>query len=328
MGKYKRKRSLNSSSGSSNSGDLSMNKSIAEENSNVKQKLNTQYENQEIRSTAVYEDTASQSAFSEGNFLSDSDEAVPNSIHNSSGNICHANDKEERYFESYFDTLARKRSQSLQSRTEQMKTSSHLVTKTKGLIKENFLKVVPPPRSLDGQRFGNDSNHQLHQVTHPKKRIKTNLYGGPVPVFSNIITNEKSVKCVDVSDKCISDKCVDEKNVQGSVTNQVDLNQQDLNVQNLRDMKVIEMSNVNVVEQGEVIALDKSILIPNGVTDNVDETLTKQVIEPKNNKPSRPPLTEEQKKRLKDVQSRTVFIKGLKDDLRNYFKHLPRKLNK
>lgn len=75
----------------------------------MKQKLNTQYENQEIRSTAVCEDMALQDAFSEGNFLSDSDEAVPNSFYNSSGNIRHANDKEGRYFESYFDTLARKK---------------------------------------------------------------------------------------------------------------------------------------------------------------------------------------------------------------------------
>src|SRR5688572_2806416 len=150
MGKYKRKRSLNTSSDSSNSGNLSMNKSIAEEKSNVK--LNTQHENQEIVSNAVCEDTASQDAFSEGNFLSDSDEAAPNSFYNSSGNIRHSNDKEEIYFESYIDTLARKRSQSLESRTEQTKTTPHLVTKTKGLIKENFLKVVPPPRSLDGQR--------------------------------------------------------------------------------------------------------------------------------------------------------------------------------
>ena len=322
MGKYKRKRSLNSSSGSSNLGDISMNKSIAEEKSDVSQNVNTQYENQEIRSSAVCENTALEEALSEGNCVSDSDETVPNSFYNSSGNIRRATDKEEWYFESYCDSLARKRSQSLENRTKNGLTSP-LITNTKSVVNENFLKVVPS-RSLVDQRLGNDSQH-LRQFIHPKKKIRTDIY--KIPVFSNIVANEDSVKCINVSDKVVDEKCIDEKNFEGYVPNQ------DLNVQSVSDMKVIEMSNVIVVEQGEVIAIDKSILIPSGVTSNlvtgnVDETINKQITEPKNNSRSRPPLTEEQKKRFKDVQSRTVFIDGHKDDLRNYFKHMPRKLNK
>ena len=91
---------------------------------------------------------------------------------------------------------------------------------------------------------------------------------------------------------------------------------------------MIDMSNANVVRQEEVIAIDKPTLKPYGVINKVNETLSKQVVERKTNSQSRPPLTEEQRKRIREVQSRTVFIDGHRDEIRKYFKHMPRQLNK
>ena len=206
-------------------------------------------------------------------------------------------------------------------------STSSLYTKRKTLLQKDFLKVVSP-RTLEVQRCGSDSNGGK-QIAHPKKKCKTSIYKSPI--FDNV--NEKGVSCVDevcVNDNdveacvsCVDQVCGNENDAEKCVTNQKDLNFQILN-----EIKIIDVSNAKVVRQDEVIVNDKTVLIPKEVTNEINQTLTKKVIERTANSQSRPPMTEEQKRRLREVQSRTVFIDGYKDELCNYFKRMPRKLNK
>lgn len=176
MGKnnHKRKRPLDTSSSSSNLGETSMNNNIAEEKSDVKQKSTTQSENKEIQSTACGVISLRPGSI-EGKDYSDSDEDMSNLSYNSSGNLCSSNVTEEKYFESYVESLARRRSQSLESRPRQMKNrpTSPLITKTKTLINEDCLKVISP-RRLEDQRCSNQcKDGKLHQqLAHRKKRLK------------------------------------------------------------------------------------------------------------------------------------------------------------
>ena len=70
------------------------------------------------------------------------------------------------------------------------------------------------------------------------------------------------MKCANLSEKCVDQVCDNQKNVKESVTSQKDLNLQILHVD---EMKMIDMSNVNVVRQEEVITIDKPTLKPNRV---------------------------------------------------------------
>ena len=336
MGKNKntRKRPLNTSSSSSNMGDLSMDRSIVEEKSGVKDKSETLHENPELQTTAcgvVSLRTAS-----------DSDKDASNLSYNSSSdNLCASVVTDEQKFESYFESLARRRSLSLDSRPEQMKSGLNnpiQFTKTKTLSEKDFLKVVSPRRLESQRRWSDRKEDNLRQhLTHPKKKIKTSIFNSPIfdkssvsDSIQSLVVNEESITCVDlnatekfVDQVCVDQMCANQKSLEESVTSSKDLNFKILN-----EMKMTALSNANEIRQGEVIAIDKSLLIPNGVINEVNKTLIKQVSESKANSQSRPPMTEEQKRRLREVQSRTVFIDGHKDELRKYFKHMPRKLNK
>ena len=397
MGKNKLKRRLNTSSSSSNFGDVSLN--IPEEQKfDSQKKYVLQQEVQKVLPAAsettsgltgdIEKRKENEGDDIEGNHTSESVEDLRNFIYKSSDNLHsdYNSQKKSDCFESYFESLARRRCRSLENRPDQFLGKGN----TNKLKRENVLTNVPPRKIQDQMSGTNAKDGERRQSLHPRKKIKVNLYKNPtfdklhvfesykpnIPVFANVAANEESVKRVIVSHKCFDEQSNDEKDVERSVKNQGDLF-----FQNVNDVKMVDMSNVNVMKEGEVISIDKSILIPNEVTRNVDETLIKQVTvpyevtrnvnetlikqvtepnevtrnvnetlikqvtesnevtrnvnetlikqvtEPKNNSHS-PPLTEEQKKRFKEVQSRTVFIEGHRDDLRNYFKHMPRKLNK
>ena len=183
MGKrnYKRKRSLDTSSGSSNFGDLSINKSIAEEKkSDVKQKEYTQQQNKEFQPVVC----GTVSLRAEGDDISQSDEEMSNPSYNSDDNLCTYNFTEQKCFESYFETLAKRRSHSLEGRSEQMRNESttSLITNNKRLFQRDlfrkdlfqkdfpndFLKVASSRRLEEQRRVGDSKEGK--QLTHPKKR--------------------------------------------------------------------------------------------------------------------------------------------------------------
>src|ERR1043165_301686 len=162
MGKknYKRKRPLDTSSSSSNVGDLSLNKSIAEvEKSGVKKRTNTQHESKELQPTAC--ENAPLRAYSTEDNFSDSEEEVSNTLYNSTGNLCASNVKEGKNFDSYYE-FREKRAQSLEGRPWQMNVGSNYslptystAPKSNSLIRKDFLKV-DSLRRLEGQMSRND----------------------------------------------------------------------------------------------------------------------------------------------------------------------------
>src|SRR5688572_6615405 len=168
MGKSKntRKRPLNTSSSSSNMGDLSMDRSIVEEKSGVKDKSETLHENPELQTTACGGVVSLRTA-------SDSEKDASNLSYNSSSdNLCASVVTDEQKFESYFESLARRRSLSLDSRSELMKSGLNnpiQFTKTKTLSEKDFLKVVSP-RRLESQRRWSDrkEGNLRHHLTQPK----------------------------------------------------------------------------------------------------------------------------------------------------------------
>ena len=336
MGKNKLKRRLNTSSSSSNFGDVSLNISEGQkfdpQMKNVLQKEVQKVLPAAHETTSGLTENIGKRKENEGDDIED--EEVSNSSYNSTGNLCASNVKEGKSFDSYYEFRA-KRSQSLEGRPWQMKNGStyslptySLATNTNSLIRNDFLKVVST-RGLEGQRSRNDFKEgKCQQIAHPKKKIKTSIYLNPV--FDSPVDNspfdkmdvgihssvvEKSLGCNDASEKCIDDNCVDE----------FPIREEDVNLHVLSENKIIEMSHSNVAREESVTSIEKSILIPNKVT---NKSITKQVSEHKINSHSRPPLTEEQKKRLKEVQLRTVFIEGHKDEILKYYRHKPRQLNK
>ena len=174
MGKNKnvRKRLLDTSSGTSYMDDLSINKSITEEKLDVKHKSDTQHGTQEFRPTSSGTGTISlRTVPNEGNAFCDSDENVSTLSYNSSGNLCTSNVTEEKCFESYFESLARRRSQSLEGRPRWTNgPNSPLITKTNRLIKEDFLKISR--RRLEDQRCGNDRKDSVKQSQEQKRNTE------------------------------------------------------------------------------------------------------------------------------------------------------------
>jgi len=174
MGKNKRKRSLNVSSSSSNLGDTSLGKnSSQEEKMDVQQNSDTRKNDQTIMSTdtsfKVNLTEIAETTTGDGDKMESmkSTEDVRNFISNSSVNL--RSDKIAQDFETYFETLARRRSQSLENRSSQV-----IDTKLpKQLVREDFLKVVPHKEIL-GQQFGlNDKvDKHHHHLAHPKKKLR------------------------------------------------------------------------------------------------------------------------------------------------------------
>jgi len=110
-------------------------------------------------------------------------------------------------------------------------------------------------------------------------------------------------------------RCNDETNLNESVTGELEVNLHVLNQKLTAHME----SQENVGTIGDPIEM---------YTDIENNSITETVIGRTTSTHSRPPMTEAQKMRFKEIQSRTVFIAGHGDDIRKYFKHMPRKLNK
>ena len=178
MGKNKRKRSLNISSGSSNLGDTSLSKNSPQtEKSNLHHKSETRKNNQNILSTA-YEDTSLTVDLTKTAENMTGDEYLTENNKNTKENYSDGNARKVSLsndnrrgpgvttsFESYFETLTKRRSQSLENRPNQMQ-----------LKKEDFLKV-DTPQNLQDQRHTMDGKEgKIHKLTHPKKKIKMSMY--------------------------------------------------------------------------------------------------------------------------------------------------------
>src|SRR6218665_3254157 len=316
-----KKRSLNVSSGSSKSGDVSLN--IAD-----KEKLDTQqnFDTKRINSDmSAAAETVSEAVSTQGaEYIRNIEGTIENTdlVYHFTGNLHDASVSDERNFESYVQSLARRRSQSLESRPIQVTNGSTSTSpmETHRLMKEGFLKVNRP------RMFHACTPGEPHQTAHPRKRYKANVYKGAS--FGNIQTSNDigdSLTCSNVSEICVdnAESCVIENNIIEIVTCQGDLNSQVSN-----DMLRTDKLIANVMNSVEIAAVDGLRLMPNGVASNLNDTMTKEVSHSRTINQSRPPLTEEQRNRLKEVQLRTVFIGGHKDDLRKYFKHMPRQLNK
>ena len=345
-----KKRSLNVSSGSSKSGDVSLN--IAD-----KEKLDTQqnFDTKRINSDmSAAAETVSEAVSTQGaEYIRNIEGTIENTdlVYHFTGNLHDASVSDERNFESYVQSLARRRSQSLESRPIQVTNGSTSTSpmETHRLMKEGFLKVNRP------RMFHACTPGEPHQTAHPRKRYKANVYKGAS--FGNIQTSNDigdSLTCSNVSEICVdnAESCVIENNIMENVTCQGNLNfqvstdvlmmhksnennvkeivtsQGDLNSQVSNDMLRTDKLIANVMNSVEIAAVDGLRLMPNGVASNLNDTMTKEVSHSRTINQSRPPLTEEQRNRLREVQLRTVFIGGHKDDLRKCFKHMPRQLNK
>ena len=133
MGKNQKKRPLNTSSSSSNSGDLSMNRSIREEEKlDGKQKSgvreNTTENEFTYSTTSLTENTVNvddnrntDESNVKGNDKVNSAADMRNLLCKSSENLRSENVTLEARFESYFETLAKRRSQSLENRPNQIR---------------------------------------------------------------------------------------------------------------------------------------------------------------------------------------------------------------
>ena len=345
--KNQRKRPLNTSSGSSNMGDLSMDRSIAEEKSGVGTKSNLLHGGPEFQ-TATCGVVSLRTDSSADIHISDSDKEVSNtSYYSSSGNLC--------------ETVASRRSLSLDSRPGQTKdgptSRSTLTTKTKTLIKKDFLKMASP-RRLEGHGYGSDRKEgKEHQhITHPKKKIKTTIYNSPIsdknPDVNDanvigsdydlglvttcdkvLILENKSCKFADEMIKCQMSE-IDPKVTEtvSEITSNAVCNQQKL-VQNVmsrteNDLNKNEHIGVDKINNEAptippVSSHERQVTTPSYI--NTRSTVTKNV---SRNAQRYIPMTEEQRKHQQELNLRTLFVAGEGDDLSKLYHHKPRQLNK
>jgi len=382
MGKNKKKRPLDISSSSSNLSDVSLNKKSpeAEKSWDANQKNQILSTNHEAKKLFAFKDCLNgknenkkenENEYTEVDGTFDAAEEVRN-LSNSSDIL--QGPGVTTSFESYVQSLARRRYHSLENRLDQKMVA------IKNSKKEDFLKVVPTQKFQDQQHGMDGKNGKIHQLTHPKKKIKMSIYNDMISesierdvnsqvsnemeltVLSNTNVDKHVDKHVtvegDVNSQALNemeltvlsntnvDKHVDkyvtvEGDVNSQVLNEMELTvlsntnvdkhvtvEGDVNSQALNEMESTVLSNTNVVRQDKAIIVHNSMLRPDAVTTEANKSITNSVIEHIARSKSRPPMTEQQKKCLREVQLRTVFIEGQKDDLRKYFKHMPRQLNK
>ena len=186
-----------------------------------------------------------------------------------------------------------------------------------------------------------------------KERYKFNENSPTINNMQSDIVTKSSI-CVDVADDSfvdvdVADTSVNEmlvKEGKDSETYQIDLNSEIVNVEKrptiismqsaiaVKSSSCVDGSDslVNVVDKNVVEMLVKegkdSVILMEVPSEAGNKSLDEQLVHKNDKGQSRPPLTEDQFNRLREVQSRTVFIEGYKDYLRKYFKHIPRQLNK
>ena len=193
MGKNKRKRSLDTSS-SSKSGNVSLN-IPEEEKLHIEKKPDTQQTNQDILSTTT-ETTSSKSGLSQnteniteienentsegisGNHISEFVEDTRNFIYTSCENLRSKNIAEGKcdQFESYYESMARRRSRSLENRPDWM---IDLVAEGK-FVGTNILREVPSQKNQDQLCETGFKEDKRHSRAHPKKKFKMSSYTNPV----------------------------------------------------------------------------------------------------------------------------------------------------
>jgi len=250
-------------------------------------------------------------------------------------------------FESYFETLTKRRSQSLDRRPDHFSS-------TMEYQKENFAVVRCPTTSKTGS------------FKQPRKKVKAGIY--TTIDYNSFHPNAN--KSVDIcpraadkiacTDKCIGlQSCCSEKS--DSVNDHVH-SDNNVNSQILGNVSVHDNANTVVAKQNDVSVSDTPISIETSMTadhvhsdnnvnsqilgnvsvhDNANTVVAKQNDVSVSDTPipiaetskqtvarSRPQMNEEQRKQMKDVQLRTIFIEGHHDDLRKYYRNSPRSLNK
>ena len=183
MGKkiYKRKRSLDTSSCSSNWAIFRYTRALQKKrNRSVTQKALPQHGNKEIQPTAC----GTISLRDEGNEISvsDSDDDASNFSCNSAVNLCSSKFTEEKCFESYFESLAKRRSQSLDSRPGQMKNESTSSLSPSRKEKHCFRRTFSKWTLLEHLKCSGVevTEMEVNQIAHPKKKCKTSIYKSPI----------------------------------------------------------------------------------------------------------------------------------------------------
>src|ERR1700733_14004427 len=314
----KRKHSLDSST---TSGDISINFNISgEESLNVKGKSVSQQKNQDggdavndNMAAALVHDLINNESMNENHItdITESSSAGNNRemMFNPSEILRGAQPRDDQ-FESYFDTLARRRSLSLgrpPNHGERQPDHGDYMMK---LQKEDLLNKdhgkLTDLRSRTTDRTGS------RLLTHPRKKIKTGIYNNVD--FTDFHSNvQKSVDiCPRYNDRvtCV-DNCRQLCCVESSVNEHVEI------VENVNN-QLLEITNTAVSGQDDEIVSDRPVPIEISMPETVyKETTVNQ---------SRPQMTEEQRKQIREVQLRTIFIEGLQDDLRKFYRHSPQTL--
>jgi len=287
MGKNKRKRSLNISSSSSKSGNVSLNISLPEEEKlDAKKKSDAQQPNHEISSTAC--ETTSNSELTQnteniaetentresraGNHTSESVEDVGNFIYNSCDNLHSENIALGKcdVFESYYESMARRRSQSLENRPDWVIDS---VSENK-FVRTDFLREVPPQKNQVQFPATSFMEGKCHPRAHPRKRFKMSTYTNPV--FNGFHDLNKDER-VNVNDRMHAENTVNNSNsgsniisnvvaTNGVITNVVATNAVATNavVANTADANVVA---TNVVA---TVAVTANVVFLNAADANVD----------------------------------------------------------
>src|ERR1700733_1719209 len=275
----KRKHSLDNSSSSA---DISFNQNISgDELLNAKETSLTQQKHQDgaegvsVNKAETLKDITER--WKENSSAGDTRDLMCNSAEN-----IRSDDPREEQFESYFESLAKRRSLSLDRQADQADNSVKILKED--LLKKNHGKLTEL-RSRTTAKTG--SRH----LTPQRKKIKTGIYSN-IDFAGSHSNVQKSIDiCPRFDDrvKCV-DNCRQTCCVESSVNEHVEI------VENV-NTQLLEITNTAVAGQHDEVVSDR----PVPIEISLPETVCKETTV---NRP-RPQMTEEQRKQMRDVQLRT-----------------------